>query len=223
MPGPFPGMDPYLEMRWGDTSTRLIVRAADALNRLLPDGLAAEIDCERYPLPGRDDPITDRSLVILPLADDRPVTVVEFVNPWNRMAGPGQAAYERRRARTRSGGANLVEVELVRTGESVVSVADCQLPPAATAADYRVCVTRAGGARNRELYPVPLRTRRPVIAIPLRPNESGSAFDLQGLIDEVWDGGRRSHRHYGRNCVPPLSGPDAEWADALLRAAGRRP
>lgn len=46
MPSPFPGMDPYLEdpARWGGVHTRLIVAAATELNRLLPDGIVAEID-----------------------------------------------------------------------------------------------------------------------------------------------------------------------------------
>ena len=39
MPGPFPGMDPYLERRWGDVHARLIGAARDQLNRRLPPDL----------------------------------------------------------------------------------------------------------------------------------------------------------------------------------------
>lgn len=35
----FPGMDPYLETRWGDIHSRLTIYAADALARALPPGL----------------------------------------------------------------------------------------------------------------------------------------------------------------------------------------
>jgi hypothetical protein len=38
---PFPGMDPYLESHWLDVHTSLIADARNALNRVLPDDLAA--------------------------------------------------------------------------------------------------------------------------------------------------------------------------------------
>lgn len=41
MNSPFPGMDPFLETRWGDVHASLIIYARDALNRLLPTGLLA--------------------------------------------------------------------------------------------------------------------------------------------------------------------------------------
>ncbi len=221
MPGPFPGMDPFMELRWGDSSTRLIVYVAETLNRLLPDDLAAEIDCERYPLPGLDDPITDRSVHILPLRDDRPVTAITFVNPWNRVPGPGRTAYERRRAWALSDGYNVVEIELVRTGEPVVAASRLKPPAAAVGAEYRVAVTRASAANRVALYPVGLRDRLPVIAVPLRAGEADVAVGLQPLIDRVWEGRRNWRRFYARNCHPPLAESDAEWADALPASGDR--
>src|SRR5437016_3917346 len=44
MRSPFPGMDPYLELRWQDVHTKLIAFAADRLNQRLPDELAAEAE-----------------------------------------------------------------------------------------------------------------------------------------------------------------------------------
>ena len=41
MKSPFPGMDPYLESRWGDVHSSLIIYARDLLNRSLPPGLLA--------------------------------------------------------------------------------------------------------------------------------------------------------------------------------------
>ena len=43
-PSPFPGMDPYLERRWGNTHTHLVSTAAEELNLRLPDDLSAEIE-----------------------------------------------------------------------------------------------------------------------------------------------------------------------------------
>ncbi len=223
MPSPFPGMDPYMELKWGDSCTRLIVHAADALNRILPDDLAAEIDCERYPLPGLDDPITDRSIHVLPLLDDRPVTAITFVNPWNRVHGPGRAAYERRRAWARADGFNLVEIDLVRTGDPVVPSPRASLPDAIASAEYRVAVTRASSGGTIELYPLPLRSRLPKFRIPLRQREADVVLDLQSLIDQVWDGRRSWRALYARGCHPPLGEDDSQWADGLLRAAALRP
>ena len=41
MPSPFPGMDPYLEARWGSLHVLLIAAVTAALNRSLPAGLEA--------------------------------------------------------------------------------------------------------------------------------------------------------------------------------------
>lgn len=48
MPSPFPGMDPYLEKRWGDMHTRLIVAASVQLNKKLPRDLCARIEERVY-------------------------------------------------------------------------------------------------------------------------------------------------------------------------------
>lgn len=41
---PFPGMDPYLESRWPEVHARLIVYAANEMNRALPNDLQASIE-----------------------------------------------------------------------------------------------------------------------------------------------------------------------------------
>jgi len=44
MPGPFPGMDPYLEKHWGDVHARLITYASDQLQKVLPRSLRARVE-----------------------------------------------------------------------------------------------------------------------------------------------------------------------------------
>jgi hypothetical protein len=44
MKSPFPGMDPYLEARWGDVHQRLITYAADQLAPRLPADLRARVE-----------------------------------------------------------------------------------------------------------------------------------------------------------------------------------
>ena len=41
MKSPFPGMDPYLETRWRDVHSSLVIYASDAVNRQSPSGLLA--------------------------------------------------------------------------------------------------------------------------------------------------------------------------------------
>jgi hypothetical protein len=48
MQSPFPGMDPYLEPRWGDVHQRLITYAADQLGLQLPDDLRARVEERVY-------------------------------------------------------------------------------------------------------------------------------------------------------------------------------
>lgn len=44
MKSPFPGMDPYLEQRWLDLHTRLIVASSRQLQLQLADDLVANIE-----------------------------------------------------------------------------------------------------------------------------------------------------------------------------------
>jgi len=44
MKSPFPGMDPYLEQKWCEVHTSLIVYARNQLNAQLPDDLQATIE-----------------------------------------------------------------------------------------------------------------------------------------------------------------------------------
>lgn len=46
MKNPFPGMNPYLELRWHDVHTRLMVYICDAVNFRLPRGLVARVEEE---------------------------------------------------------------------------------------------------------------------------------------------------------------------------------
>lgn len=44
MPGPFPGMDPWLEQHWGDVHTRLVTYCSDRLQGNLPRDLRARVE-----------------------------------------------------------------------------------------------------------------------------------------------------------------------------------
>jgi hypothetical protein len=61
-----------------------------------------------------------------------------------------------------------------------------------------------------------------VIAVPLRVGDKDVALDLQPLVEKAYVEGAYDDIDYRRECVPPLEGEDAAWADELLRAAGKR-
>ena len=54
MPGPFPGMDPWLEQHWGDVHTRLVTYCSDHLQGGLPRDLRARVE-ERVFLEWEED------------------------------------------------------------------------------------------------------------------------------------------------------------------------
>ena len=57
MPGPFPGMDPYLEEEWEDVHARVIVRASELLNESLPEGLVCRAEKRVDLRSGPDEPV----------------------------------------------------------------------------------------------------------------------------------------------------------------------
>jgi hypothetical protein len=62
-----------------------------------------------------------------------------------------------------------------------------------------------------------------VIRIPLRADDSDIVLDLQELIDQAYESGRYDRTiDYTIPPLPDLDPDDAEWADQLLKAAGKR-
>ena len=87
MKSPFPGMDPWLELNWGDVHHRLIQYSSDALQPQLPDDLRARVE-ERVFVEDEGERL--RSVI--------PDVVVSQIHPW-RLPG----------AETGAGGVATVE------------------------------------------------------------------------------------------------------------------
>jgi hypothetical protein len=87
---------------------------------------------------------------------------------------------------------------------------------------YKVGVTRIHRLDAFEFYPLPLRQRLPAVRIPLRPADSDVLLDLQALIDLAYANGGYDDIDYAQDPEPALDPDDADWADAVFRAAGRR-
>ena len=106
-------------------------------------------------------------------------------------------------------------IDLLRDGETVF-----EMPKTLLAGDrpidYAVCVKRRQCSSGREIYPVNLRDRLPVISIPLREEDDDLTIDLQRLIDRVYETGRYWMTEYSEPPSPGLSGADAAWVQERL-------
>ncbi len=157
----------------------------------------------------------------LEIRDDkgRLITVIELLSPSNKVESTGRDDYLRKRRDFISGGASLVEINLVRKGAWVFAQAVRNELQHAGAC-YAVCVFRAARPREQEVYPIGLRQRLPSIRVPLRPTDADVVADLQPLVNQCHERGRYHFLDYRLAPEPPLAPEDAAWANQLLREHG---
>ena len=146
---------------------------------------------------------------------NRVVTVVELLSLANKLPGKGREMYLKKQDEYRNGRTSLIEIDLLRRGDSVVSVPVNQIP-SGYLKPYSVCVSRGWRPGYFELYRIPLQRRLPVIRIPLRETDEDVLLDLQPLIDKCYINGRYDDIDYRRPAEPPLEFEDATWANELI-------
>lgn len=151
----------------------------------------------------------------------RVITTIEFLSVTNKK-GKGSDLFRQKQGELMIGGVNLVEIDLLRDGRRVLSLAE-DVIPASHRTTYQACAWRAIRSKAFEIYRIPLRERLPVLPIPLRPGEPDARLDLQALIAQCYASGAYDDLDYSKPPVPPLEGEDAAWAEGLLKGAGRRP
>jgi hypothetical protein len=155
------------------------------------------------------------------------ITLIEILSPSNKRRGLDRQAYRKKQDEVLESDASLIELDLLRNGERVLphvelaaAVGRIEPPPT-----YLVLINRGWRRLTYQVIPVGLRGPLPRIPIPLKPGEPELPLDLQTIFNRAYDGGpyRRGAVDYGRPPVPPLSGDDATWAEAVLRERGLRP
>jgi hypothetical protein len=145
----------------------------------------------------------------------RVVSVVELLSPANKTVGNDGEAYRSKRAQYLASRVNLVEIDLLRSGQRP-SLGE---PPPAPS-DYYIMVSRATEFPEAGLWPLSVRDRLPLVAVPLEPQVPDVVVDLRACMDFVYDSGRYEMQlNYADDPSPPLNEPDAGWARGLL--AGR--
>ena len=264
MKSPFPGMDPYLESRWGDVHSSLAIYTRNQLQAQLPKDLRARVEehvvveddgestrkarwkpdvrvvdrpqatdlssvddgsvavAEPIVVGWDSEPSTQRSVRIIDSKDNsKVITAIEFLSPINKQNARERKRYRRKQKDMIDGGVSLIEIDLVRVGKYVLA-APKKFVPDECLEPYRVCVTRGWEPARAELYRVDLRSRLPVIRVPLRETDSDVRLDLQAILDRAYEDSGYDDLDYTQDANPPLTGDDAAWADELLRKAGRR-
>ncbi len=163
------------------------------------------------------EPLTEGYIEIVDAeSGNRVVTVIEFLSPTNKLPGFGREQYQKKQGDVVRGGANLVEIDLNRSGQRALAVEAYRIP-----ADYRttyqICVWRSNPPSGFEVYRAPLTRRLPSIRVPLRASDADVRLDLQSFVDRCYANGRYDDLDYRAEPNPPLTADEAAWTDELLR------
>lgn len=113
-----------------------------------------------------------------------------------------------------AGGANVVEIDLVRGGRSRdfrVQRGKGQRCPA------NIFVISPDDPNFAKVYPCPLRENVPAIVVPLRDGEPGFILDLQPLIDRCYTVGRYWMIDHSKQPSPALDENDFKWAEKVWK------
>ena len=137
------------------------------------------------------------------------VTVVEVLSPKNKRAGEGKVKYDAKRQAVLNSTANLVEIDLLRTGEPKPMAGG-------VASDYRILVSRVNRRPAAELYPFNLREPLPRFLLPLRPSDREPVVDLQVVLQQVYQEAALDLAiDYTQPPIPPVSDDDFAWIQSL--------
>lgn len=139
-------------------------------------------ESEAVKLPRLIEPPTLRRVQIVDTqTGNRVVTSIEFLSPANK-SGRGLASIRKKQQEFLDGGVNLVEIDLVRSGDWAISIS-LELVPPKLRGIYRALVVRAAEQVDCEYYPIPLTSPLPKIKVPLRPTDADVILELQPLLE----------------------------------------
>jgi hypothetical protein len=157
---------------------------------------------------------------------ERLVTSIEILSRSNKTTGERmQTLYRRKQQEILKSQINLVEIDLLRTGQHSTAVPLSNLAALSGPFHYHVCVWQFDQHEDYNVYPFILADRLPTIAIPLLPGDPPVLLDLQTVFNQAYEiGPYRRRVPYARlDLVPPLAEPWLEWVRERLRTAGLLP
>jgi hypothetical protein len=149
--------------------------------------------------------------------DMRLVTLIEVLSPTNKRPGPGRDSYISKQQEVLERDCHLVEVDLLRDGQRVLSIPQWRLQQLEPF-DSVVCVSRWPRRNRFELYPRKLRERLPRVAVPLAEPDPDVPLEVQAAVEQVYVDGRYMRRlRYDKPCEPPLDDELQRWAEQCLK------
>ncbi len=165
-----------------------------------------------------EDEIHEARLEVIDTHQHTVVTVIELLSPTNKIAGSrGRASYEQKRQEVMTSSSHFVEIDLLRDGDHLHTR---ELLPTA---DYFVHVSRKDRRPKGYVWPIQLRQRLPVIAIPLKEGDPDAELDLQVVLATAYDRAAYDLEiDYRLEPKPCLGAGYAEWSNALLISKGLR-
>lgn len=158
--------------------------------------------------------LTLRAVRIYLTGENRLVTSIELLSPYNKRYSEGLREYQEKRARLVNSTVHLVEMDLLRGGERPGP--EAAEPPLDT--DYVLLVNRYRALVERvsEIWPVALNERLPNLPIPLLPPDPDIVLDMNAALREIYQRGAYAKRiDYRQPLPPPPPRPAmAEWLAA---------
>lgn len=139
------------------------------------------------------------------------ITLIEVLSPSNKVNADGRTQYLQKRAQILRSRTNLIEIDLLRSGEPLPVVGDEFM------GDYRILICRGHQRPEAQLRAFGLRKPMPTFPLPLLPNEKEPEVNLNQVFHDLYQRARYDlSLDYTQSPVPPLSGEDAEWAKELI-------
>ena len=140
--------------------------------------------------------------------------MIEIISPANKITSEGRRLYLQRREEVRKMNANIVEIDLVLQGQTLI---DCA-KDAAPAWDYAVVVTRWTHPDRYEIYSATLPKRLPRFRVPLASDDRDTVLDMQAAVARAYDQGDFLKLiDYTRDPATRLTDENRGWLNERLK------
>lgn len=201
--------------------------ATHALESVSPASVGGHVGAAELALPitqPRTVPLLDfevriATVEVYDAAQNQLVTSIEIVSPYNKRE-PGLGKYREKQRRLREAGVHLLEIDLIRRGQRPVKTGEVATDREIFDAHYLMTLIRAG-ANKLEAWPVDVKERLPVVAVPLRPPDDDVPLDLTAVLTTIYDeAGYDLSIDYNQNPPPPeFDAKTREWVRKEVQAA----
>jgi len=177
-------------------------------------GLAVKPITVKLPIP---ETIRESYLEIVDINTKEVITIIEVISPKNKRSGEGRKTYEQKRFQVLGSTSNLIEIDLLRDGESM-DILDNYIK-----SDYSILVSSFKQRPQADLYAFNLKENIPKFPLPLYEGDKEIIVDLQELINGIYE--RASYDlviDYSQEPIPALSDENKVWVDEVLKEKGLR-